>query len=73
MEAQSRDTRLTRGGRKERVSLWLGGWAGQSAPKWDALQAMSSEHELQSIKREPYDRWSAKWVSPSSSSSRVAL
>lgn len=34
-----------------------GGRARQSASKWDALQPMSSEHELQSIITEPYDRW----------------
>lgn len=34
-----------------------GGRASQSASKWDALQPVSSEHELQSIITEPYDRW----------------
>lgn len=34
-----------------------GGRASQSASKWDALQPMSSEHELQSIITEPYGRW----------------
>lgn len=34
-----------------------GGRVSQSASKWDALQPMSSEHELQSIITEPYDRW----------------
>lgn len=32
-----------------------GGRESQSASKWDALQATSSEHELQSIKTEVYD------------------
>lgn len=34
-----------------------GGRVSQSASKWDALQPMSSVHELQSIITESHDRW----------------
>lgn len=34
-----------------------GGRASQSASKWDALQPMCPEHELQSIITGLYDRW----------------
>lgn len=43
--------------RKGECVFMGGGRGSQSASKWDALQAMSSEPELQSITTELYDGW----------------